>query len=96
MDDAELRHWQEVEHHLTELTRHPGWGALTEYAHIELMKGIKHRILNGSHKTYDWDTYLRDTGFCMGIHALLDAHKEVAQKVTSEMGRRRELAGTED
>jgi hypothetical protein len=89
VDDAELRHWQEVEHHLSELSKHPGWGALVEFSHWR-MKGPKHRILNGGVDVFD--KYLKETGWLRGIHDTLDAPKTVKDMVSNELERRRSLA----
>lgn len=88
MKDDELRTWQDIDHHLDELTRHPGWGALIEYANFVLMEAPKRRILNAN--VPDWDTYLRESGRCVGIHAVLDAPKIVKKTVDDELARRRE------
>lgn len=90
MDDDELRHWQEVEHHLKELSKHPGWGALVEFSHYR-MKATKQAVLNGT--VADIDTYRKHTGWLRGIHDTLDAPGEVAKIVSAELNRRRELAG---
>lgn len=88
MTDDELRHWQEVDHHLAELTRHAGWGALVEFSDHR-MRSTKERLLNGHAK--DHDVYLKDTGWLRGIHDTLDAHKAVKAIVDLELTRRREL-----
>lgn len=90
MNDDELRKWQEIDHHLSELTKHAGWGALVEYAHFYLMAGPKHRLLNGN--VGDWDTYNKDTGRLTGIHDIIDAPKVVKKKVDEEIERRREIS----
>ena len=88
MDDDELRHWQEVDHALSELTKHPGWGALVEFSHYR-MKSTKEGVLNGT--VPDWDKYLKNTGWLRGIHDTLDSPKTVSAIVDTEISRRREL-----
>lgn len=90
MNDDELRHWQEVDHHLSELTKTVGWGVLVEYAHIYLMNPAKNRILNPP-PAYEWNKYLSDANWVAGITDLLEAHKVVSKKVSDEIGRRREF-----
>lgn len=88
LTDDELRSWQEVQHHLSELTKQPGWGALLEFSH-ERMKGMKKSLLNGGEKSYE--EYLKHTGYLRGIHDTLDAPKAVTAIVEDELNRRREL-----
>lgn len=94
MEDDELRHWQEVDHHLSELTKTVGWGALVEYAHMALMNPAKKRILNPPPE-YDWNKYLSDQSWVAGITDLLEAHTAVSKKVSYELTRRGELIDNE-
>jgi len=52
------------------------------------MKSKKLTILNGAAK--DYDEYLKDSWFCVGVTEALEAPKRVAQLVENERNRRTE------
>jgi len=54
----------------------------------ERMKSKKLTILNGAAK--DYDEYLKDSWFCVGVTEALEAPKRVAQLVENERNRRTE------
>ena len=90
MNEEDLRFWQEIDLHLLELVKQPGWTALAEYVQLNLSKPISTRVLNASEKTYSWETYLRDTGYLNGLKDVFEVPKIVREKIENELERRTE------
>ena len=82
MTDDDLRALIEQHHQLVELTKHPGWEVLVDYALNGPAGSMskQHRLVNGGAK--DWDDYQRQTGWLAGAHHVLDAHQTVGKMVT--------------
>ena len=78
MTDEELRELQELAHQLDELTKHPGWKVLVDFAwNGDGMIGAKQRYLvGGSCKTTD--EYQKYAGWVAGAQAVLQAPVAVA------------------
>jgi hypothetical protein len=87
LTEEELRNWQEIDMHLSELARSNGWVAFSEYVMLELSKPISTRVLNASEKAYSWETYLRDTGYLKGLKDVLEIPAVVNAKVVNELKR---------
>ena len=77
MTDDQLRELQELAHQLDELTRHPGWAVLVNYAHYGdgMQAQQQKRVLAGSCKTPE--EYQRWTGWIAGSQAVLDIPETV-------------------
>jgi len=85
--DDELRALIQQSSELEELTKHPGWQVLVDYANHR-MEAPKKAVLNAGVK--DWDHYVKTTGWLTGVHAALDFPTTVAAMVQTELERRRE------
>lgn len=92
MTEDELRQIQEQAHLLDELTKHPGWPVLVDYALTKIARS-KEAVLNGN--IDDHATYKARTGVFVGVHFVLDAPREVRDTVLSELERREEDAETD-
>ena len=90
MTDEDLRFWQEIDMHLLELVKQPGWAALKEHVLLHISGPISTRVLNSSEKTYSWETYLRDTGYLNGLKDVFEVPKMVHDKIENELERRGE------
>ena len=78
---------------IDQLTKHPGWPVMVDWLHTR-MDPLKKQILNGGIDSHD--AYLEATGYCKGIHEILDAPKKVATLVVNEQLRREETRLAED
>lgn len=95
MSDDALRDLIEQHHQLDELTKHPGWEVLTDYA-LHGPAGSLHRqqsLVNGGAR--DWDAYKFEVGWLAGAHHVLNARDTVAAMVASARERTRDAQEAE-
>lgn len=83
----------EQAHQLNELTKHPGWAILMDYANYQVMAPVKKRILNDTN-IVDIAEYKRIAGFVIGVHRALDIPKEV--QALADNARKRAAEHDED
>ena len=78
MTEDELRELQELAHKLEELTRHPGWPVLVDYAHFGdgMQQSRQKYLLGGLCKTPE--EYQKYVGWVSGSQSVLDIPKMVA------------------
>jgi hypothetical protein len=90
VNDDELRALVEQAHQLEELTKHPGWAVLEDFA-LRRPGGsatMQSRIVNGNCESID--DYKLGVGYLKGIHYVIDAPQTVKRMATDERLRRAE------
>lgn len=92
MKPDELRALQEQAHQLQELTKHPGWAVLEDYA-VRSPFGTATRqtgLLNGGAKSYD--DYQKQTGWLSGVYFVLHAPQRVRELADDKSAKARDGA----
>ena len=87
MSDADVRRALiEQAHQLHELTKHPGWPILVDYANDQIMRPMKYRVLNDGNIP-ELAEYKKLAGFLMGMHRALDIPAEVEKLAANARSR---------